>query len=231
MEIEGSAVNDAAESSTRDRVLELVVKHGPIAATELAYRMDLTSAAVRRHVQALEEEGLITEHDGVGPATPKRGRPARLYVSTVEGQSLMANAYSEIASATIRFLEEELGEDAVAAFAEAQFERITAAYADAIDAAGEDPFARATALAQALTADGYAATVRTVGDGFALQLCQGACPVLDVANEFPQFCAAETRAFGKLLDLHVQRLATLADGEHVCTTNIPLMSRPTKGTA
>lgn len=221
----------ASDSSTRDRVLELVVKHGPIAATELAYRMDLTSAAVRRHVQALEAEDLIVEHEGVGPVTPKRGRPAKLYVSTPAGQAKLVNAYSDIATATIRFLEEELGPEAVDAFAEAQFAEITATYADAVEAAGEDPLARAQALAQALTADGYAATVRTVGDGFALQLCQGACPVLRVANEFPQFCAAETRAFGRLLDLHVQRLATLADGEHVCTTNIPLMARPTKGTA
>ena len=43
-----------------------------------------------------------------------------------------------------------------------------------------------------------------------------------VAAEFPQFCDAETDAFSRLLGVHVQRLATLAHGEHVCTTFIPL---------
>ena len=42
-----------------------------------------------------------------------------------------------------------------------------------------------------------------------------------VAEEFPQFCDAETEAISRLLGVHVQRLATLAGGAHVCTTFIP----------
>jgi predicted ArsR family transcriptional regulator len=54
-----------------------------------------------------------------------------------------------------------------------------------------------------------------------IQLCQGHCPVQHAAREFPQFCDAETDAFSRLLGVHVQRLATLAHGDHVCTTFIP----------
>ena len=54
-----------------------------------------------------------------------------------------------------------------------------------------------------------------------IQLCQGHCPVQHVAAEFPQFCEAETEAFSRLLGVHVQRLATLAHGDHVCTTFVP----------
>ena len=75
--------------------------------------------------------------------------------------------------------------------------------------------------------DGYiirpAATVREIANGtFAVQLCQGHCPIQHVAGDFPQLCDAETQAFSRLLDVHVQRLATLAGGEHVCTTHIPV---------
>ena len=88
---------------------------------------------------------------------------------------------------------------------------------------GSDPRLRAQALADALTADGYAATVRDIGrGGYAVQLCQGHCPIRQVAGDFPQLCEAETAAFSRLLNVHVQRLATLAGGEHVCTTNIPV---------
>jgi hypothetical protein len=45
--------------------------------------------------------------------------------------------------------------------------------------------------------------------------------VQHVAAEFPQFCEAETEAFSRLLGVHVQRLATLAHGDHVCTTFVP----------
>jgi predicted ArsR family transcriptional regulator len=54
-----------------------------------------------------------------------------------------------------------------------------------------------------------------------VQLCQGHCPVQHVASAFPQLCEAETEVFARLLGGHVQRLATLAHGEHVCTTYVP----------
>ena len=88
------------------------------------------------------------------------------------------------------------------------------------------PPSRAGALVDALNADGYAASARPVGEAGAgqltgIQLCQGHCPVQHVAAEFPQFCEAETEAFSRLLGVHVQRLATLAHGDHVCTTFVP----------
>ena len=54
------------------------------------------------------------------------------------------------------------------------------------------------------------------------QLCQQHCPVSHVAHEFPQLCEAETEAIAAVLGTHVQRLATLAGGGHVCTTHIPV---------
>ncbi|MSV47083.1 MAG: transcriptional regulator, partial [Actinobacteria bacterium] len=49
-----------------------------------------------------------------------------------------------------------------------------------------------------------------------------------VAAEFPQLCEAETRAFSELLGTHVQRLATIAHGDGVCTTFVPqIVASPT----
>ena len=44
----------------------------------------------------------------------------------------------------------------------------------------------------------------------------------DVAGQFHELCDAETQAFSRLLGVPVQRLATLAGGEHVCTTHVPI---------
>jgi hypothetical protein len=41
-----------------------------------------------------------------------------------------------------------------------------------------------------------------------------------VAAEFPQLCEAETEAFGRLLGTPVQRLATIAHGDGICTTHV-----------
>ena len=70
-----------------------------------------------------------------------------------------------------------------------------------------------------LSDEGYAASVRDIPVGE--QLCQQHCPVSHVAHEFPQLCEAETEAIGKVHGRHVQRLATIAHGDGVCTTCIP----------
>jgi predicted ArsR family transcriptional regulator len=42
-----------------------------------------------------------------------------------------------------------------------------------------------------------------------------------VAGEFPHLCEAETEMFSRLLGTHVQRLATIANGDGICTTHLP----------
>ena len=41
-----------------------------------------------------------------------------------------------------------------------------------------------------------------------------------MAAEFPQLCEAETEAFARLLGTPVQRLATIAHGDGICTTHV-----------
>ena len=97
----------------------------------------------------------------------------------------------------------------------------------ALESAGDDPFARAEALAEALSAEGYAANATTIASGG--QLCQHHCPVAHVAAEFPQLCDAETAVISRLIGTHVQRLATIAHGDGVCTTHIPTQPRAQSG--
>ena len=74
-----------------------------------------------------------------------------------------------------------------------------------------------------ITADGYAASAGpapSIGTAAGEELCQHHCPVAHVAAEFPQLCEAETEAFGRLLGTPVQRLATIAHGDGICTTHV-----------
>lgn len=213
----------AETEQTRQIVLDLVVEKGPVTAATLAKILKLTTAAIRRHITALEEDGMIATYETNSSGKKGRGRPARHYVATGKGHRGLNDNYSDLANKAISFLAQMAGPEAVDSFAAARSREIERRYAPIIRQAGDDPRSRAFALADALTSDGYAATVREVGNGgFAVQLCQGHCPVQEVADEFPQLCEAETQAFSRLLNVHVQRLATLAQGEHVCTTSVPV---------
>ena len=57
-----------------------------------------------------------------------------------------------------------------------------------------------------------------------VQICQHHCPVSHVAEEFPQLCEAEREAFAEILGTHVQRLATIVNGDCACTTHVPVGS-------
>lgn len=211
------------EAGTRDMILQLIVERGPVTAAQLARILYLTPAAVRRHIGTLEEQDLITVREKASRAA-KRGRPARHYVATNRGQSQLSATYSELAVNALSFIRSELGEEKVEEFAHTQIASLEKRYEAAVNAAGPDTTKRAAALVSLLSEDGYAASLRSVGPrGYALQLCQGHCPIMEVAGQFPEICEAETRAFSRLLGVHVQRLATLAGGDHVCTTHIPLL--------
>jgi predicted ArsR family transcriptional regulator len=219
----------AVEASTRDRVARTLLESGPLTATEVAARLRLTTAAVRRHLDALLTAGLIEERVPRGAAPRGRGRPARSFGLTETGRDTFDQAYDDLAASALRFLAENGGRAAVAAFARQRVGELEARYRPLVDAApaGE----RAEALARALTSDGYAATTRSTGPQRAAataageQLCQHHCPVAHVAEQFPELCEAETEVFAKLLGTHVQRLATIAHGDGVCTTHIPSTSR------
>ncbi len=214
---------EPSDVRTREHVLDLVVEKGPVTASTIARLLGLTAAAVRRHITALEEDHEIVEHEPGAVGKRGRGRPARHYVATERGHEKLPEGYSELAVKALGYLGQVGGGSAIESFAAARSREIERRYAPAVREAGKDPRMRAQALADALTQDGYAATVRDIGSGtFAVQLCQGHCPIQQVADDFPQLCDAETQAFARLLDVHVQRLATLAGGEHVCTTNIPV---------
>ena len=207
----------APDGPTRERVARAILVNGPSTTAALAERLDLTPAAVRRHLEQLLEDGIVEPRQPRLQSVRGRGRPARLFALTDAGRDSFDQQYDDLAVAALRFLSETGGDAAVREFARRRVsfveERFTQVVADRPDI---EP---AEALAVVFTDEGYAASVRSgpVGE----QLCQQHCPVSHVAHEFPQLCEAETEAISRMLGRHVQRLATIAHGDGVCTTCIP----------
>jgi predicted ArsR family transcriptional regulator len=222
----GAHAQIGGERSTRARIARLILENGPVSAAALSTRLGLTPAAVRRHLDGLLAGGMIEVRSARRPASRGRGRPAKLFVITDAGRSAFEHAYDDLATSALRFLADVAGPDAVAEFARRQVADLERRYRPVM--ASADPGAKVQALAEALSADGYAASAtRAPGraaPGSALaggeQLCQHHCPVAHVAAEFPQLCEAETEAFGRLLGTPVQRLATIAHGDGICTTHV-----------
>lgn len=204
-----------SDASTRSRVSRSILQYGPSTANELAKRLNLTPAAVRRHLTVLLSLGHLTSRQQRVYGHRGRGRPARVFALTDAGRAEFYQAYDELAINALGYLQQVAGEEAVRDFARRVVEGIEERF-DSVR--GEYP-TRAEALVEALTAKGFVASLQPVASG--VQLCQYHCPVAHVAAEFPELCEAETRAFSQMLDSHVQRLATIAHGDGVCTTHVP----------
>lgn len=218
----------ASAGGTRERVARLIGERGPVTASALAGELGMTAAAVRRHVEAMLGQGLVVPFSA--SRTGSRGRPATSYVLTAAGHARLRDTYQDLAASALEFLADSMGPAGVQDFAERRASSLVQRYQPAVEAAGGDPRQRTQALAAALSDDGFAATARVVrlpehasshtGQSGVIQLCQGHCPVYRVAEQYPQLCQAELNAFSALLGLPVRRLATLAAGDHVCTTHV-----------
>ncbi|MFI5047604.1 MAG: helix-turn-helix transcriptional regulator, partial [Acidimicrobiia bacterium] len=95
----------------RQRVLEALKLWEPLTAATLARHLDLTEAAVRQHLKALEADGLVTST----ATTPERpGRPAAHWSLTDEGRSCFPDRHGELTVQLVDAMRSAFGEDGLA---------------------------------------------------------------------------------------------------------------------
>lgn len=203
---------------TRDAIARSILENGPSTASTLSKRLALTPAGIRRHLDLLVADGILEARDPRVGSTRGRGRPSKVFLMTDEGRSQFEHTYDDLAVAALKFMAAHSGDHLVTAFAESRAEDIERKAAPFL----AERTKKIDALASFLTEQGYAASVEKRGTGE--EICQHHCPIAHVAAQYPQLCEAETQAFSRLLGTHVQRLATIAHGDGVCTTYIPQLT-------
>ncbi len=199
--------------------MRLLLESGSITAGQIGDRLGLSAAGVRRHLDVLIDAGEAESVPAAAWQQEGRGRPAKRYRLTAGGRAKLDHSYDDLASAAMRQLREIGGEDAVRTFARQRIDAILSG----VEAADADIEATAEQIAGALSKAGYVATTAQVrGPIHGVQICQHHCPVSHVAEEFPELCETEQQAMAEVLGTHVQRLATIVNGDYACTTHVPL---------
>jgi predicted ArsR family transcriptional regulator len=212
---------EVEDPRTRDLVARSILENGPMSAVVLAEKLGFTPAGIRRHLDSLVAEGLLVAREPHILNGRGRGRPSKVFVMSDVGREKFEHSYDDLAVAALKFMQAQMGPEALMGFANARATEIERTSSPIIDSE-RSPAARVDALAKFLTTEGYAASVLPRAQGE--ELCQHHCPIAHVAAQFPELCEAETQAFSRLLGTHVQRLATIAHGDGVCTTYIPNVS-------
>jgi predicted ArsR family transcriptional regulator len=214
-----------SDGHTRQAIVQLLLEEGPITAGQIGERLGISAAGVRRHLDALMDAGDAQSSAAAAWQHSGRGRPAKRYRLTAAGRAKLDHTYDDLAVAAMRQLREIGGDDAVRTFARRHIDTILTGVTDG----PHDVESTADRVAAALTEAGYATTTTPVtGPIHGIQLCQHHCPVSHVAEEFPELCETEREAFAEILGTHVQRLATIVNGDCACTTHVPLTESSTE---
>lgn len=209
-----------SEDRTRDQIARTILENGPLSAADLSAKLGLTSAGIRRHLDLLLEAGILEAKEPYrsNNLARGRGRPSKVFVLTDLGRATFEHSYDDLAVSALRFMANVQGSDLVQDFADARAQEIARLSREKI-AKGKGQAAKIESLSKFLSQEGYATTIKSTAIG--VELCQHHCPIAHVASQFSELCEAETEIFSELLGSHVQRLATIARGDGVCTTYIP----------
>ena len=214
------------ERKTRRAIVKLLKTEGPLGSAQLAERLGLTAMAVRLHLYALQEEGLVAAEDRPVPV----GRPAKLWQLTREADRHFPEAYAELSVALIDAMRDTFGAEGIERVLTSRCERQRADYAKRIRP-GDALEKKLEELARVRTEEGYMAEVRAEeGGGFLL--VENHCPICAAANACQGFCSTELDLFRTVLGprVEVERVEHIVSGDQRCAYRVTPSpaSRPRK---
>lgn len=204
--------------TTRRRVLSLLAKHPGATVAELAAELGLTDMAVRRHLAALRDDGLVKSRSGTEPGKGV-GRPPSTWRLSESGRETLPRRYEGLA---IELLDDlaAVGPEAMAAAFCCRTDKLAAEYRAAM--ADDTELAdRVATLAQLRDRAGYAAEWCSADDG-SLVLTEHNCAVHRVAERHPVVCASELELLRAVLgpEVEVTRSAHTMAGDDACRYEI-----------
>src|SRR3954454_17789864 len=123
-------MKEAVDAPTRERVARSILELGPSTAAVLAERLDLTPAAVRRHLEHMVVQGTVEAREPRVYGALGRGRPAKAFALTQAGRERFDQRYDDLAIHALRFLAEPGGDAAVLAFARRRIAELETNYED-----------------------------------------------------------------------------------------------------
>ncbi len=220
--IHSQSVEDA-RLPTRQRILMALKLLGEATTHQLASRLGMTAMGVRRHLYALEGEGLITHR----VVRYGQGRPRFVYFLTVEGHHWFAQRYAALSIELLTYVRELYGEEAIAALFERRAQRRIEEAQPLLSHLPVEE--RVAALAHLLDQEGYLAVWHKEREG-EYQLCEHHCAIREVAACFPEACASELQFIQALFpEAKVERVFHLPQGHHYCAYRISVTAEVEEG--
>ena len=209
-------------NETREQILNLIESE-ELSAIEIAESLNLSAGAVRRHLDLLVADQLITSHIPRQDSTRKavRGRPTSVFQLSDTSEMLKSamdyrRLLGRIARALESFTDIEVsgkdGTEILELVSERLADLVAADYAPNMRAKTFE--AKLVEVVSLLSEEGILRSIRTDKKGFILST--PSCPIKTLSRTTGAICEADRRSIELLIGTNVQQISTIAAGSHSC---------------
>ena len=199
--------------STRQQILEYLLRQGRATVKELGNLLGLTSTGIRQHLTVLERDGLVDSREERG----RVGRPTLVYSLTEKADSLFPKTYDALATVLLEEVRSSQGNQHLHELLHKVAVRMASPYSDRVQ--GKPLPDRVQETARIMEEQGCLVDVRqSEGDDYYID--EYTCPFPKVAQQDRAVCALHVDFVGILAGGDARLTQSLLRGERACSYRI-----------
>jgi DeoR family suf operon transcriptional repressor len=195
--------------STKDKILQTLLRRPKITINELAEAVEINPISVRHHLTNLQMEGLIDAEEvrhGVG-------RPRLVYSLTQDGMERFPTKYLRLTTRLLAQMKETMPGPVVSQLFNQIAEDLANEYSSQIQGLSMEE--RLEFVKELLAQEGF--TVEWEKKGTEYQIHEISCPYYQIGVAHPEVCTVDQTLISKMLALPANKVQCILDGGSHCT--------------
>ena len=200
---------DSGFSSAKKQILVTLKRRGTVSLTDMSAELRISKMATLKHLNSLEAKGLVERSFKAGG----RGRPRAFFNLSKKSATLFPEAYTHMTLCALNFIEERLGREAVVRLLKQRAQEVLDSNRNRIPDSGLKD--RVGELVKIRDEGGYMAEMGTARKNV-VEMLEHNCPIMAVAESFPEACRVEREMFQNLIGAEVETSHRVVAGDPVC---------------
>lgn len=195
--------------STRDRILQTLLRRPRQTINDLAEAVGINPISVRHHLTNLQMEGLVTsqeERHGVG-------RPRLVYILTEAGMEKFPTRYLRLTTRLLAQMKESMPGPLVTQLFSQVAEDLASEYAAEVKDLPMEQ--RLEVVKSMLAEEGF--TVEWEKKGEEYQIHEISCPYYQIGVSHPEVCTIDQAVISRMLAVPAEKVQCILNGSAHCT--------------